>query len=148
MIKGVIQMHQGEGTILIPKSKRPGDSEIFMTELVLPNDTNLLGNLLGGRMLHWVDIAGALAASRHSQKVVATVSISSVDFKHPIRMGEMVQLHANLISVGNTSMHVKVSVTSENLKTGASILTNEAFLTYVALDDNQKPTQVPRLILE
>ena len=141
-------MHSNSSEPYIPESKRPEDSEIYMTELVLPNDTNTLGNLLGGRMLHWVDIAGALTASRHSQRVVTTVSISSVDFKHPVRMGEMVQLHAQLVKVGNTSMHVKVSVTAENLRTATKILTNEAFLTYVALDDNEKPTSVPKLVLK
>jgi len=134
--------------IAIPDSKRPQDSEIFMTELVLPNDTNMLGNLMGGRMLHWMDISGALAASKHAQKFVATVNINTVDFRHPVRMGEMVELHARLIKVGTTSMDVKVTVISENLKTASKIKTNEAYLTYVALDDDQRPTPVPRLILD
>ena len=72
------------------KGKTASQSEIEMTQLVLPNDTNILGNLLGGQLMHWIDIAGALAASRHSNKVVATVALDSLDFRHPVRLGEMV----------------------------------------------------------
>jgi len=119
-----------------------------MTELVLPNDTNLLGNLLGGRMMHWMDIAGAMAATRHSNKVVATVAIDSVDFRHPVRMGEIVTLKAKLTWVGNTSMEVMVNAYAENPKSGAVIHTNQAFFTFVALDGNGKPSPVPQLRLE
>ncbi|WP_058485733.1 acyl-CoA thioesterase [Defluviitalea phaphyphila] len=128
--------------------KTPKESAVEMTELVIPNDTNVLGNLLGGRIMHWIDIAGAMAASRHSNKTVATVYVDSLDFKHPVRMGELVMLKAKLTWVGRTSMEVKVKVYAENLKTGAVILTNQAYLTFVALDDNGKPTPVPPLIPE
>lgn len=127
------------------KTKTPGESEVIMNELVLPNDTNLLGNLLGGRLMHWMDIAGALSASRHSNRVVATVFMDSLDFRHPIRMGELVQLRAKLIWVGRTSMQVKIKVYAENLKTGAIIKTNQGYMTYVALDDEGKPVEVPKL---
>ncbi|HOA97776.1 MAG TPA: acyl-CoA thioesterase [Acetivibrio saccincola] len=130
------------------KGKTPGQSEIEMTQLVLPNDTNILGNLLGGQLMHWIDIAGALAASRHSNKVVATVALDSLDFRHPVRLGEMVILKARLTWVGRTSMEVTVDVYAENMKTGNTILTNKAFITFVALDDDGKPTEVPPLILE
>lgn len=125
--------------------KTPSQSAVEMTELVIPNDTNLLGNLLGGRMMHWMDMAGAMAASRHSNRVVATVSVDSLDFRHPVRMGEVVILKAKLTWVGRTSMEVKVKAHAENLKTGAIILTNKAYFTFVALDDEGKPTEVPRL---
>jgi len=125
--------------------KTPSQSAVEMTELVIPNDTNLLGNLLGGRMMHWMDMAGAMAASRHSNRVVATVSVDSLDFRHPVRMGEVVILKAKLTWVGRTSMEVKVKAYAENLKTGAIILTNKAYFTFVALDDEGKPTEVPRL---
>lgn len=128
--------------------KTPSQSAVEMTELVLPNDTNLLGNLLGGRMMHWMDIAGAMAATRHSNKVVATVAIDSVDFRHPVRMGEIVTLKAKLTWVGNTSMEVMVNAYAENPKTGAVIHTNQAFFTFVALDENGKPSSVPQLQLE
>ena len=130
------------------KGKTASQSEIEMTQLVLPNDTNILGNLLGGQLMHWIDIAGALAASRHSNKVVATVALDSLDFRHPIRLGEMVILKARLTWVGRTSMEVSVEVYAENMKTGNAILTNKAFISFVALDDDGKPTEVPPLILE
>ena len=126
--------------------RRPEESQVEMSELVLPNDTNLLGNLLGGRMMHWIDIAGALAASRHSSKVVATVALDSMDFRHPVRVGEMVILRAKLTWTGRTSMEVTVKCYAENLKTRATILTNKAFITFVALDDSGKPAPVPPLI--
>lgn len=133
-------------------SQRPcksvSDSMIEMTELVLPNDTNLLGNLLGGRLMHWIDIAGALTASRHSNCVVATAALDSLDFRHPVRVGEMVRLKAKITWVGNTSMEVRVDVYCENMKTGATIKSNKAYITFVALDDSGKPTQVPSLCLE
>lgn len=128
------------------ESKTPSDSCVEMTELVLPNDTNLLGNLLGGRLMHWIDIAGAMVASRHSGRIVATVAVDSLDFRHPARMGELVILKAKMTWVGTTSMEVKVSAYAENIKSGNIILTNRAYLTYVALDDNGKPTPVPKLI--
>jgi acyl-CoA hydrolase len=128
--------------------KRPSDSQVEMTELVLPNDTNLLGNLLGGRLMHWIDIAGAIAASRHSSGVVATVALDSLDFRHPARMGELVILKAKLTWVGRTSMEVLVRAYAENIKSGKVILTNKAYVTYVCLDDNGRPRPVPPLILE
>lgn len=124
------------------------DSLVEMTELVLPNDTNILGNLLGGRLMHWIDIAGALTASKHSNRVVATAALDSLDFRHPIHVGEMVCLKSKITWVGNTSMEVKVDVYCENLQTGAVIKSNEAYITYVALDDSGKPMQVPLLRLE
>ena len=130
------------------KGKTALQSEIEMTQLVLPNDTNILGNLLGGQLMHWIDIAGALAASRHSNKVVATVALDSLDFRHPIRLGEMVILKARLTWVGRTSMEVSVEVYAENMKTGNTILTNKAFISFVALGDDGKSTEVPPLILE
>ena len=127
--------------------KTVNETKTTMSELVLPNDTNLLGNLLGGRLMHWIDIVGALVASRHSNKTVATVYMDNLDFRHPVRMGELVMLDAKLVWTGRTSMQVVVTVTAENLKTGCIIETNKANLTYVALDDNGKPTPIPKLKL-
>jgi acyl-CoA hydrolase len=126
--------------------KTPSASVVEMTELVLPNDTNVLGNLLGGRMMHWMDIAGGIAATRHSNKAVATIAVDGLDFRHPVRMGEIVTLKAKLTWVGRTSMEVVVRAYAENPKTGAIILTNKAYLTFVALDDEGRPTPVPELI--
>ncbi|NLD46867.1 MAG: acyl-CoA thioesterase [Clostridiaceae bacterium] len=128
--------------------KTPELSRVEMTELVLPNDTNLLGNLLGGRLMHWIDIAGAMAASRHSNMIVATVALDSLDFRHPARMGELVILKAKLTWTGRTSMEVGVSCYAENIKSGSVILTNQAYVTFVALDKDGKPTPVPPLVLE
>lgn len=128
--------------------KPPSASQVEMTELVLPNDTNLLGNLLGGRMMHFIDVAGAMAASRHSNRIVATVAMDSLDFRHPVRMGELVRLTAKLTWAGRTSMEVTVKAYAENLKTGNVILTNKAYITFVALDENAKPTCVPPLLPE
>ena len=126
--------------------KTPSESQVEMTELVLPNDTNLLGNLLGGRLMNWMDLAAGMAASRHSNKMVATVSMDGVDFRHPVRMGEIISLKAKLIWVGRTSMVIRVKAYAESLQTGAIIMSNEATLTFVALDDNQQPSPVPRLL--
>lgn len=130
------------------EAKKISDSMIEMRELVLPNDANILGNLLGGRLLHWVDVAGAMAASRHAQSIVATVSIDSVEFKQPVKVGEMVLLKARLTWVGRTSMEVLVEVCSENYLSGKTTFTNRAYVTFVAVDENNKPKPVPGLILE
>lgn len=126
--------------------KTPAETRVEMTELVLPNDTNLLGNLLGGRLMHWIDIAGAMAASRHANRSVATVALDSLDFRHPARMGELVMLKARLTWTGRTSMEVKVEAYAENTRTGNVILTNRAYMTFVALDEQGKPTPVVPLL--
>lgn len=128
--------------------KTPKESEVEMTELVLPNDTNLLGNLLGGRLMHWIDIAAAMAASRHSNKVVATRVMEQIDFRIPIHMGDIVILKAKLVWTGKTSMRVLVKVFREDLKNGKKSLTNEAFLTFVALGEEKLPALVPALLPE
>ncbi len=126
--------------------KNAADSAIEMVQLVLPNDVNLLGNLKGGSLMHWIDIAAALTASKHAGHFVATVSIDSLDFKYPVKLGEMVKLISTLTSVGNTSMKIRVTVWAENLQTGRKIMTNEASLVFVALDDRGRPVRVPRLL--
>ena len=128
--------------------KKVADSLVETRELIIPNDTNLLGNLLGGRLLHLVDITGAMVASKHSNRIVATANIDSVDFHHPVKIGEVVLLKAKLTWVGNTSMEVLVEVFSENYITGKLTFTNKAYLTFVALGDNEKPCKVPKLLLE
>lgn len=130
------------------KGKPPRISETEATELILPNDTNLLGNLLGGKLMHWIDLVGAMAASRHANSIVATAALDSLDFRHPIRQGELVILKAKLSWVGNTSMEVIVRAYAENYFNGNTVLTNEAFLTYVALDNNGRPKKVPPLLPE
>jgi len=128
------------------KEKTPNESEITMSELVLPNDTNLLGNLMGGRLMYWMDIAGALACTRHANKMVATVAMNGMVFNHSIRMGEMVLINAKVIYAGTTSMVVSLKVYAENMQTGNIVTTNQARMTFVAVDENGKPTPVPKLL--
>lgn len=132
----------------IIKGKTPKETEIVMNQLVLPNDTNILGNLLGGTLMHWIDLAGAMAATKHARKTVATVVVDSIEFRHPARMGEIVTLNAKLTWVGKTSMETIVNAYVENPITGKVVLANRAFFTFVALDENGLPTPVPPLIPE
>ncbi len=128
--------------------KSPKESQVEMNELVLPNDTNLLGNLLGGTLLHWIDIVGAMAAQRHANSIVATVAIDCVDFKHPVKVGQIVNLRARVTWVGRTSMEVAVEVFAEDYLTGERKATNKAYLAFVAVDSQGKPREVPGLIIE
>jgi acyl-CoA hydrolase len=130
------------------EKKTVGESQVVMSELVLPTDTNSSGNLFGGKLMQWIDIAGALTASKHSRKKVVTIVVDSLDFKHPIRQGELVELNAKVTWVGRSSIEVKICVCAENLLTGHRILSNEAYIVYVALDENEKPVAVPELLLE
>lgn len=133
---------------IMTKGKTPKETEIVMNQLVLPNDTNILGNLLGGTLMHWIDLAGAMAATKHARKTVATVVVDSIEFRHPARMGEIVTLNAKITWVGRTSMETLVNAYVENPITGKIVLANRAFFTFVALDGNGRPTPVPPLIPE
>jgi acyl-CoA hydrolase len=128
--------------------KSPDESKAEMTELVLPNDTNLLGNLLGGRLMHWVDIVGAVAAQRHSNRIVVTAGIDSVEFKQPVKVGEVITLKARVTWVGRTSLEVTVDVYSENYVSCERKFTNKAYLTYVAVDNEGRPVEICGLLLE
>ena len=114
-------------------------SQVEMTELVLPNDTNRLGNLLGGRLMHWIDISAAIAASRHTRRVCVTASVDELRFLNPVKQGEVVVLRASVNRVFRTSLEVGVNVTTENTLTGDSKHTNTAYLTFVAIDDDGEP---------
>ncbi len=119
------------------------ESHVEMTEMVLPNDTNRLGNLLGGRLMHMIDIAAAIAAARHTNRVCVTASVDNLNFLQPIREGEVLTLQASVNRAFKTSMEVGVKVTAENLLTGERKHANSAYLTFVAIDDTGIPTQVP-----
>ncbi|PYU33462.1 MAG: acyl-CoA thioesterase [Acidobacteria bacterium] len=119
-----------------------------MVEVVLPQDANVLGNILGGRVMHLVDIAAAIAAHRHSQSHVVTASVDYVDFRNPIRVGELIILRANINRVFRTSMEVGVKVFSENILTGERKHTTTAYVTFVAIDEAGRPKPVPPLILK
>ncbi len=128
--------------------KRVAESMVEMTELVLPQDTNPLGNIFGGRVMQLIDVAGGVAAMRHARRVVATVSVDRMDFKHPIRMGQIVTLKAYVVFTGRTSMDVQVDVYSEDPITGDQVHTTSAHLIYVALNQSGQPVQVPPIIPE
>jgi acyl-CoA hydrolase len=131
-----------------PDAKSPKESAVEMVQVVLPNDANPLGNILGGRVMHWIDLAGAIVASRHSRRPVVTASMEHLDFHSPIRIGHIVHLRGSLHYVGRTSMEVGVEVYSEDPRTGLRTHTSSAILTYVALDDEGKPHPVPQLLTE
>ncbi len=135
-----------------PESLRDGKpvsaSRSEITEIVLPNDANLLGNMLGGRVMHLIDIAGALAATRHANLPVVTASVDYLDFRFPIHLGEWIVLKSQVNRAFNTSMEVGVKVYAENVLTGERRHTSTAYLTFVAVDLDQKAHAVRPLILE
>jgi len=121
--------------------KKISDSTVIMTELVLPNHTNQLGNLLGGQLMHWIDICAALSAAKHNQRVCVTASVDRIDFLHPIKLGNAVNLVASVNRVFNTSMEIGVKVYAQNFKEGTKIHTNTAYLTFVGVDEYGKPVK-------
>ncbi len=123
------------------KPKSVGESQVEMIELVLPNDTNQLGSLLGGRLMHWIDIAAAIAASRHSNHVCVTAAVDGISFLNPIKLGQLVLIRASVNRVFNTSMEVGVKVLAENPLTGERKHSNSAFLTFVSIDNEGKPVK-------
>ncbi len=130
------------------EGKPVGDSISEYAELALPTDANHLGNVLGGKVMHLVDLAAALAAIRHARLPVVTVSVDSLQFLHPIHIGELILLRSSVNRVFHTSMEVGVKVTAENLFTGQRVHTCSAYLTFVGLDENGKPIAVPPVIPE
>ncbi|MEO8513164.1 MAG: acyl-CoA thioesterase [Ignavibacteria bacterium] len=116
------------------RSKKMKESRVTMVELVLPNDTNILKNLLGGRLMHWMDIAAAMAASRHCHNVAVTAVVDDLTFHEPIRLGNIVSLCANVNRAFNTSMEVGVKVEVEDFRTGEKKHSNSAYFTFVSVD--------------
>jgi acyl-CoA hydrolase len=131
---------------LIPRPVRESQSE--MAEVVLPNDANPLGALLGGRLMHWIDLAGALAAHRHAKSYVVTASIDHLDFVTPVHVGDLVILRSTVNRAFNTSMEVGVKVFVENYITGDRRVVSTAYLTFVAVDRHGRRRPVPPVIAE
>lgn len=129
-------------------AKPVSKSRVEMVEMILPNEANPLGTASGGKILHLIDIAAAIAASRHCRKQVVTASFDEVDFLHPVRVGDLVILKSSVNFAGTTSMEVGVKVLSENPKTGEIRHTASAYTTFVALDDWGRPTRVPPILPE
>jgi acyl-CoA hydrolase len=130
-----------------PLGRPVSASRTEMTEIVLPQDSNLLGNILGGRVMHLIDIAGAIAAHRHCHRQVVTASVDHLDFLNPVRVGDLIVLEAQVNRAFHTSVEVGVEVYSEDSAAGIRKHTTTAFLTFVALDDAGKPVAVPPLLV-
>lgn len=128
--------------------RKPSESIVIMTELVLPNDTNLFGNLMGGRLMYWMDIAAALSASKHCNAPVVTASVDNISFESPIKLGNVVHIEATITRAFKTSMEIHLKVWGEDLTHQYRYQSNEAYYTFVALDPNRKPRPVPALVPE
>ncbi|MBL7773787.1 MAG: acyl-CoA thioesterase [Chitinophagaceae bacterium] len=126
--------------------KHPAETLTTMSELVLPNDTNTLGNLMGGRLMHWMDIAAAMAAMKHCGCPVVTASADNISFENPVRLGNVVTIEAKVTRAFNSSMEVYIKVQGEDLPNNFRYLSNEAYMTFVSLDPNSKPRKVPEII--
>lgn len=130
------------------KEKNPSESYIEMTELVLPNDTNTFNNLMGGRLLHWMDIAAAIAAQKHSNEHVVTASVDSVSFSEPIKLGDVVTIRAYVSRAFNSSMEVYLEVFAQNIPRNETIKCNDAYYTFVAIDSRGRAIKVPAIVPE
>ena len=120
-------------------------SQVIMHELILPNDTNLLGNVLGGRVMHLMDICAAMSAYKHARRPVVTASVDHLDFMAPAKKGDILILKSSVNYVHKTSMEVGVKIESESPLTGDVRHTATAYLTFVALDENRKPMQIQKV---
>ena len=132
----------------MPQPKRASESHTIMTEMVLPNDTNTLNNLMGGRLLHFMDIAAAIAAQKHSNRVVVTASVDNVSFAEPIKLGNIVTMKAQVTRAFSSSMEVFIDVWAEDIPAGVRVSTNSAYYTFVAVDQSGRPIEVPPVIAE
>jgi acyl-CoA hydrolase len=130
------------------RGKSPGESAIETRYLVMPDQVNHYGTAFGGVILSWIDMAAAMVAERHCEGEAVTVSIDKVSFLAPINIGDHVVLKAIVTYTGNTSLEIEVQVTKENPYSGEKVQATKAFLTFVALDSQKRPTKVPDLILE
>lgn len=130
------------------QSKSAAESITIMTELVLPNDTNLFGNLMGGRLMYWMDIAAALSAQKHCNAPVVTASVDNISFENPIKLGNVVHIEAKITRAFNTSMEIHLKVWGEDLTQQFKYKSNEAYYTFVALDPNRKPRPVAPVLAE
>ena len=127
-------------------SKNAIESFTIMNELVLPNDTNVFGNLMGGRLMYWMDIAAGMAAVKHCNLPAMTASVDNLSFKNPIKLGNIVHIEAKVSRAFNTSMEIHLSVWGEDHQQKYTYKSNEAYFTFVALNPDRKPIAVPELI--
>jgi acyl-CoA hydrolase len=130
------------------KTKTPTQSYVSMTELVLPNDTNTLNNLMGGRLMHWMDVVSAISAQKHCNSIVVTASVDNISFRTPIALGNVVTLKAKVTRAFNTSVEVRIDVDAENIPEGKKVASNSAYFTFVAVDKNGSPVEIPEVLPE
>ncbi len=130
------------------QGRHPRESEAMIAELMMPQHANIMGNVFGGVLLAMVDRVAAVAAIRHARRPAVTVSVDKVDFREPIRVGELVTAMARVNFTGRTSMEVGVKVIAENVLTGERRHTNSCYITYVALNDAGEPVEVPPIVPE
>ena len=131
-----------------PAARTVASTQSEMTELILPNDTNVLGNLLGGRLMHFIDLTGAMAAYRHARTYIVTAAMDHIDFIQPVHLGNLVTLKSSVNRAFTTSMEVGVKVWAENTQTGVQRHVASAYLVFVAIDKEGRPLKVPELIPE
>ena len=131
-----------------PIARTVASTQSEMTEIILPNDTNTLGNLLGGRLMHFIDVTGAMACYRHSRANVVTAAMDHIDFIRPVHLGDLVTLKSSVNRAFSTSMEAGVKVWAENTRTGSVVHVASAYLVYVAIDNEGRRLQVPQLIPE
>ena len=130
------------------EARKAKDSFITMNELVLPNDTNTFGDLMGGKLMYWMDIAAYLSAAKHCNSAAMTASVDHISFKTPIKLGNVICIEAIVTRAFTTSMEIHLKVWNQNMITQTRVLSNEAFFTFVALDENKRPKKVPEIIAE
>lgn len=127
------------------KTRSPKYSETIMTEVVCPNDTNPMGILQGGRLVQWMDIASAVCAQNHAEQICVTASIDSVKFKSPAKVGDIITIKAKMTRSFKSSMEIFVQAWAKKILSQKAYLINEAYFTFVAIDDNSHPTLVPTI---
>ena len=128
--------------------KRAAESATEMVQVVLPNDANPLGFILGGTVMHLIDIAGAIACHRHTRSLLVTAAVDGLQFLHPIKVGDLIILRSRVTAVWSTSLEVEVEVFSEETLTGVRRMTSRAYLTFVAIDRERRRIAIPPLLLE
>jgi acyl-CoA hydrolase len=133
---------------VIEPAKKPSESQTETVQVVLPNDANPLGYILGGTVMHLIDIAGAIACHRHTRSLLVTAAVDGLQFLHPIKVGDLIILRARVTAAWTTSLEVEVEVFSEEIVTGVRRMTSLAYLTFVAIDRDNQRVRIPRLILE
>ena len=135
-------------SILNPSTRTVRSTQSEMTEIILPNDTNTLGNLLGGRLMHFIDLTGAMAAYRHSRTNVVTAAMDHIDFIRPVHLGDLLTLRSSVNRAFSTSMEVGVKVWAENTRTGTVVHVASAYLVFVAIDNDGKRVRIPEALPE